>query len=33
MTGHISRNNEVLHRVSSVVMRARLCGLESISAA
>jgi len=26
MTGNLSRNNEVLQRVSSIVMRARLCG-------
>jgi hypothetical protein len=26
MTGNVSRNNEVLQRVSSMVMRARLCG-------
>lgn len=26
MTGSVSRTNEVLHRVASVAMRARLCG-------
>lgn len=28
MTGSVTRNNEVLERVASVVMRARLCGFQ-----
>jgi hypothetical protein len=28
MTGTSSRTNEVLHRVSSVTMRAKLCGFQ-----
>jgi hypothetical protein len=30
MTGSVSRTNEVFHRVSSVAMRAKLCGFEFV---
>jgi hypothetical protein len=30
MTGRVSRSNEVIHRVSSLAMRAKLCGFQFV---